>query len=74
MLVSDPRDIATRFDEAGTHPVFGPAVNLGRSYLRSVFEARIGEGLALAEDDLENYLNVADVHQQMSDWMSAFDG
>jgi hypothetical protein len=72
MLVSDPRDISARFDAAERHRIFGPAVNLGRSYLRSVFAPGTGEGLTLAEDDLENYLNVNEVHQQISVWMSAF--
>lgn len=72
MLVSDPLDIAARFDVAELHPVLGPAIRLGRSYLETVFEPRNGDGLALAVDDLENYLNVNDVRQQIGDWMSAF--
>ena len=72
MVVSDPRDIAARFDAAEVHPVLGPAIRLGRSYLTMVFEPRNGEGLALAVDDLENYLNVSEVRQQIGDWMSTF--
>jgi hypothetical protein len=72
MLVSDPKDIAARFDAAEVHPVLGPAIRLGRSYLKTVFDPRNGDGLALAVDDLENYLNVDDVRQQIGDWMSAF--
>lgn len=72
MLVSDPRDIADRFDAAVGHPLLGPAIKLGRSYLTTVFDPRNGEGLTLAVDDLENYLRVGDVRQQIGDWMSAF--
>ena len=72
MLVSDPRDIADRFDAVVGHPVLGPAIKLGRSYLTTVFDPRDGEGLTLAVDDLENYLKVSDVRQQIGDWMSAF--
>jgi hypothetical protein len=72
MLVSDPREVADRFDAAVAHPVLGPAIGLGRSYLRTVFDPRNGEGLLLAVDDLENYLRVRDVRQQIGDWMSAF--
>ena len=72
MLVSDPREIADRFDAAVGHPVLGPAIRLGRSYLTTVFEPRNGEGLVLAVDDLENYLKVSEVRQQIGDWMSAF--
>ena len=72
MLVSDPRDIADRFDAVVGHPVLGPAIKLGRSYLTTVFDPRNGEGLTLAVDDLENYLKVGDVRQQIGDWMSAF--
>jgi hypothetical protein len=74
MLVSDPRDVAARFDAAEGHSVLGQAIRLGRSYLKQVFDPRDGEGLALAVDDLENYLDVADVRQQIGDWMSAFIG
>jgi hypothetical protein len=72
MLVSDPTEIAERFDAAEEHAVLGGAVRLGRSYLTSVFDPTSGEGLALAVDDLENYLDVGNVRQQMGDWMSAF--
>lgn len=72
MLVSDARDIADRFHAALGHPVLGPAIKLGRSYLTTVFDPRNGEGLTLAVDDLENYLKVGDVRQQIGDWMSAF--
>jgi hypothetical protein len=72
MLVSDPEEIASRFDAAENHPVFGPAVALGRTHLRTVFDPRIGEGLDLAVDDLENYVNVGAVRQQIGDWMSSF--
>jgi hypothetical protein len=72
MLVSDPTDIAERFRAAEAHAVLGDAVRLGRSYLTSVFDPTSGEGLALAVDDLENYLDVGEVRQQMGDWMSAF--